>query len=187
MAVVATLGIIPAILQMARNLSLNIFLQIGSGIWLLWLLVACRVGTLNSDSEAAAGSEDQLTVTVDQLTVMPVGRVEALAARVNGEQISEQEYERAVLRYEAALHALGLDPAEQGNYRFTVLSQAIDTRLIGQAARARGLEIDPSEVQNAVDESIQAMIDGMGKGPQGLANRSRSGGEATDGDWNGKL
>jgi len=158
MAVVATLGIIPAILQMARNLSLNIFLQIGSGIWLLWLLVACRgVVTLNSDSEAAAGSEDQLTVTVDQLTVMPVGRVEALAARVNGEQISEQEYERAVLRYEAALHALGLDPAEQGNYRFIVLSQAIDTRLIGQAARARGLEIDPSEVQNAVDESIQAL------------------------------
>ena len=126
-------------------------------MWLLWLLVACRSDMLTPDTGAASGSGDQLAVSGDHPTLITTISVGSpAAARVNGEPISEQEYERAVLRYEDALQALGLDPAEQGDYRLTVLAQAIDTCLIGQAARARGLELDPDEMQNAFEESVQA-------------------------------
>ena len=121
----------------------------------MWLLVACRVGTQDLDPSVAGGANDQTTAGRDQPTVTMDASAEPLAARVNGEPISEKEYERSVLRYEAALQALGLDTAGHGDYRSTVLAQAIDKRLIAQAAQAQGLEIDSVELQNAVDESVQ--------------------------------
>ena len=124
-------------------------------MWLLWLLVACRAGTPDLVPGVAGGASDLTTASRDQPTVTMVASVAPLVARVNGEPISEKEYERAVLRYEAALKALGLDTAGHGDYRLTVLAQAIDKRLISQAAQARGLEIDSGEMQNALDESVQ--------------------------------
>ena len=124
-------------------------------MWLLWLLVACRAGTPDLVPGVAGGVSDLTTASRDQPAVTMVASVAPLVARVNGEPISEKEYERAVLRYEAALKALGLDTAGHGDYRLTVLAQAIDKRLISQAAQARGLEIDSGEMQNALDESVQ--------------------------------
>ena len=92
----------------------------------------------------------------DQRTVTFVASVEPLAALVNGESIYVHEFERSVLRYEAALEALGLDLSGQGDYRVAVLDQAIDTRLIAQEARTRGLDVDSRELQNALDEGIDA-------------------------------
>lgn len=96
------------------------------------------------------------TASGDQSTATMVASVEPLAARVNGEPIFEHEYERAVLRYEVALQALGLDSADHGDYRLSVLVHAIDRLLIAQAAHARGLDLDLHELQNAFDESVQA-------------------------------
>ena len=124
-------------------------------MWLLWLLVACRAGTPDLAPGVASGASDRTTASRGQPTVTMVASIAPLAARVNGEPISEKEYERSVLRYEAALQALGLDTAGHGDYRSTVLAQAIDKRLIAQAAQAQGLEIDSVELQNAVDESVQ--------------------------------
>jgi peptidyl-prolyl cis-trans isomerase C len=104
----------------------------------------------------AVGVGDRGTASGDQATATTVASVEPLAARVNGEPIFEHEYERAVLRYEVALQALGLDSADHGDYRRSVLAQAIDRLLIAQAARARGLHLDLHELQNAFDETVQA-------------------------------
>ncbi len=135
---------------------MNRFLLKGCGLWLLWLLVACRAGAPDPGSRAASGAGDRPVSSDDQPTVMAVASTEPLAARVNGEPISERKHERAVLRFEAALEALDLDPAEQGDYRLTVLEQAIDARLIAQAALMRAVELAPRELQNALDESVQA-------------------------------
>ncbi len=137
-------------------MSLNRFLLKGCGLWLFWLLVACRAGAPDPGSGVTDGAGDRYTPSDDQPTVMAVASTEPLAARVNGEPISEREYERAVLRFEAALEALDFDPAEQGDYRLAVLERAIDARLIAQAARARAVELAPHELQNALDESVQA-------------------------------
>lgn len=134
---------------------MKVFLLRAFCLCLLFPLVACRVGTQDLVHGVAGGATDQTTTGRDHPTVTMVASVEPLAARVNGQPISEQEHERAVLRYEAALQSLGFDTAGNGDYREMVLAQVIDKRLIAQEAQARGLKIDSGELQNAVDESVQ--------------------------------
>ena len=79
-----------------------------------------------------------------------------LAAQVDGDVITLQEYEKEVLRYETGLDVLGWDPATQGDYRTTVLEQMINERLIVQAALSQGHTLTEGELEAVLEESVIA-------------------------------
>lgn len=128
---------------------MKVFLLRAFCLCLLFPLVACRGVTEEQDPGESFDA-------ADHPTAMSVATLETLAALVNGEAISVYEFDRSVLRYEAALEVLGLDISEQGDYPAVVLDQAIDARLIAQEARVRGLDVEDHELQRALNEGIRA-------------------------------
>ena len=89
---------------------------------------------------------------------------EELAALVDGEPITVEEYEKQVAQVEAFFAQEGLDPeSDEGRERLAqarrqVLEQMIDQVLIQQAAAEMGVSISESELQ----ASIQDIIDQSG-------------------------
>jgi hypothetical protein len=81
-----------------------------------------------------------------------------LAARVNGESITLEAYEREVGRFEAAQASSGTDLATLGSYRAQILSAMIDLVLLTQGARNQGIGIDPAEI----DQRYAGLIDNLG-------------------------
>jgi foldase protein PrsA len=89
---------------------------------------------------------------------------EALAALVNGQPISRQEYEKQVAQVEAFFIQEGLDlESAEGSERLAqarrqVLEQMIDQELIRQAAEGMGVSIADSQLES----SLQDIIDQSG-------------------------
>ena len=86
-----------------------------------------------------------------------------LAARVNGEGILTEAFEREVARFEAASRALGIELATLGDYRAEVLGTLIDRRIMVQAAERLGMEVTDTEL----DQRLQSLIELRG-GPEGM-------------------
>ena len=128
---------------------MKVFLLRAFCLCLLFPLFGCRGVT---EEQGPRESID----AADHPPPMSVATLETIAAVVIGKAISIYEFDRSGLRYEAALEALGLDLAEQGDYRAVVLDQAIDARLIAQEARARGLDVEDHELERALNEGIRA-------------------------------
>jgi len=70
-----------------------------------------------------------------------------LAATVNGEPITLEQFEQEVGRFERARQASGIDLATLGAYREQVLSAMIDLKLLAQGARAQSLSPDPADFE----------------------------------------
>jgi foldase protein PrsA len=87
--------------------------------------------------------------------------VEGLAALVNGEPITAEEYEKQVAQVEAFFAQEGLDPqSEEGRERLAqarrqVLEQMIDQTLIQQAAAEMGVNISESELEASILDIIE--------------------------------
>lgn len=86
-----------------------------------------------------------------------------LAARVNGEGILLEAFQRELARFEASRQALGIELATLGDYRSEVLWTLIDRRIMAQAAGRLGIEIGETEL----DERLQAIVDARG-GSEGM-------------------
>jgi len=107
----------------------------------------------------ASGCGGQSTpVETEAATPSPV---EGLAALVNGEPITSEEYEKQVAQVEAFFAQEGLDPqSEEGRERLAqarrqVLEQMIDQTLIQQAAAEMGVNISESELEASIQDIIE--------------------------------
>jgi len=86
-----------------------------------------------------------------------------LAASVNGEPITLEQFEQEVGRFERARQASGIDLATLGTYREQVLSAMIDLKLLAQSARAQSLSPDPA----GFEQRYAALVEELG-GETGL-------------------
>ncbi len=83
------------------------------------------------------------------------------AARVNGQPILLETYQKELARYEAAQHALGRDPAADGTpYQTTVLDALIEQVLVEQAAAQAGITVS----DEALDAEFERLIQATGGG-----------------------
>ena len=83
----------------------------------------------------------------------------AAAARVNGQIITLEDFEKEVARYEEAQRTLGRDPAASGTlYQVEVLDALIERLLIEQAAGAAGITIS----DEALEQELQRLIENSG-------------------------
>ena len=122
---------------------------------LCFLVTACGGGT----PEAGQASSVPPTATPQ----LPTPTALPLAARVNGEGILVEAYEREVARFEASRQALGIELATLGDYRSDVLRTLIDRRIMAQAAERLGMEVTDTEL----DQRLQSLVELRG-GPEGM-------------------
>jgi peptidyl-prolyl cis-trans isomerase C len=113
----------------------------------LTLLLALGLSACASFAEPTATATPALPT---QTPVPPTPTPPPLAATVNGEWITEAEFQAEVDRYRAAQAALGnevsADDADQ-----VVLDDMIAQVLLSQAARADGFEITEADLQSRLD------------------------------------
>jgi len=92
---------------------------------------------------------------------LPATVPSGMAARVNGQPVPLEAYQRQVAQFEAALRAQGSDlNSAEGletlkQVRRQVLEAMIDQILIEQGAAAQGIQIPESEVAGHVEKSIE--------------------------------
>ncbi|MFP4343126.1 MAG: peptidylprolyl isomerase [Anaerolineales bacterium] len=134
------------------------------------LLGACAPPTPVPMDDLLTTEEEQPTVTEEvsggeTVPPTPPATPVPLAALVNGEPLTLQEYERQIARYEVAMLAAGEDPGTpEGQEALTqaredVLEQLIEQQLILQAAAEAGVTVSDAEVE----ADIQATIDDIGE------------------------
>ncbi len=111
-----------------------------------------------SDPTPTAG-EPTATPLPAEATVEPPPD-QPLAARVNGQPILLEDYEKEVARFEAAMIAQGYDlSSEEGQQmmaqtRLQILESMIDLVLIEQAAAREGVTVSEEEVEAEVQANI---------------------------------
>jgi parvulin-like peptidyl-prolyl isomerase len=99
--------------------------------------------------------------TPEATTAPTASPVEGIAALVNGQPISTEEYERQVEQVEAFFEQEGLDvESDQGRERLAqarrqVLEQMIDQELIRQAAVEMGISISDEELESSIEGIIE--------------------------------
>ncbi len=79
-----------------------------------------------------------------------------LAAEVNGEWITLDEFEREVSRFAAGRATLGIDLAPSPDDRKAVLRAMIEERVVVQQALAEGVTVSETAVSHAVDQARAA-------------------------------
>jgi peptidyl-prolyl cis-trans isomerase C len=134
---------------------------------LLMLLIACRQDESPDTTELGVPAET-ITETADPPPPDPPAETASptpepptptpeppLAARVNGQPILLETYERELARHEQALAELGLEKDEQV-YREEVLQALIERALIMQAAEREGIVITPEMVTERIEELREA-------------------------------
>jgi parvulin-like peptidyl-prolyl isomerase len=142
----------------------------GALLALMLLLGACAPPTPVPVDDLLTPEDEQPTVTEvvsgeESTAPTPTLTPVPLAALVNGEPITLQEYERQIARYEISMLASGEDPgtpegqAALAQAREDVLEQLIEQRLILQAAEEAGVTVSDAEVE----ADIQATIDDIGE------------------------
>jgi parvulin-like peptidyl-prolyl isomerase len=113
---------------------------------LLLLLSACSLQTIFSPGPT------QTPTNTPTPTPTPV----PLAAKVNGEAITLEEFEHELARFEKAQASLGADLATLGDYRHTVIRAMIEERVAAQAAVAEGRSVLDDQVDAVVESVRQA-------------------------------
>jgi peptidyl-prolyl cis-trans isomerase D len=83
---------------------------------------------------------------------MRLGHVD-MAAKVNDEVISQRQFERTYQRLAAAYQNLGPQAPPAEFLRGQALNQLIDIELLNQEAARLGLEVDESELRDAIGAS----------------------------------
>jgi len=113
-------------------------------------------------TEATAATEAGAATEATAATAIPPSPApeRPLAARVNGEPIYLDDYEREIERYQAALEAQGIDPSSQegqetmAQARSWILNVMIEQVLTEQAAEKAGIQV----TEDQVEAEMQAMI-----------------------------
>jgi peptidyl-prolyl cis-trans isomerase C len=113
---------------------------------ILLLLSSCGLQTIFSPRPTS-------TPTV---TPTPTPTPVPLAAKVNGEPITLEEFNHELARFEQAQETLGVDPATLGDYRHTVIQAMIEERVAAQAAVAEGRAVLDDQVDAVVESVRQA-------------------------------
>ena len=114
---------------------------------LLILILALGLSSCGS----LVGTPSTPTVPVPTLTpVPPTPTPPPLAATVNGEYITLDEFNAELGRYQSAQTALGKTVADE-DARKTVLDDLIAQVLLAQAARAEGFTLTEADIQSRVD------------------------------------
>jgi parvulin-like peptidyl-prolyl isomerase len=90
------------------------------------------------------------------ITSTPTPTPVPLAAKVNGEGITIEEFAHELSRYEKAQAQMGMDLAQLGDYRHSVLNSMIEERVAAQAAIASGRSVLDEQVDALVESSRQA-------------------------------
>ncbi|MCX6025594.1 MAG: peptidylprolyl isomerase [Chloroflexi bacterium] len=86
----------------------------------------------------------------------PSATPEPLAAEVNGERITLDEFEREVARFAAGQTSLGIDLAPSPDDRKAVLRAMIEERVVVQAALSEGLTVEEAAIARGVDQARAA-------------------------------
>lgn len=124
----------------------------GNGLWVLLGLIVIAA--------AAAGAYYYYSHTNQGATASAV-------ARVNGEEISQAEYDRSVMQISGAYTAQGMD-VSGSDAAAAIKEQALNTlvnrRLMADAAAKAGISVADSEI----DTEYQNVLSGVG-GQEGLA------------------
>jgi hypothetical protein len=90
------------------------------------------------------------------LPIAPSATPPPLAADVNGEWITLDEYEREVTRFAAGRESLGIDLAPSPDDRKAVLRAMIEERVVVQEALSQGVTVDQAAISEAVDRARAA-------------------------------
>lgn len=135
-------------------------------IGLILLLAACsQTPTPTLAPTAAAVVVEPSATTIPTFTPMPTATPEPptptpeppAAARVNGQLITLDSFERELARYEAAQEALGRNPADAGSlYQVQVLDAMIEQVLIEQAAATAGVAVSDEALAAETARLIEA-------------------------------
>lgn len=131
-------------------------------ILLAGLLAGCAGGTANSPAETETTLAQLLTEEPSASSPAATAPSDVVA-RVNGQPIGRQEFERQVARFEAAMISQGYDfSGEEGKQldqqiRRQVLEAMIDELLITQAAQAAGVTVTDDVIQQRIQNDIAAV------------------------------
>ncbi len=130
------------------------------------LLVSCRESspaqpsTPPQEKIVTEETDPALTLAATAVPLTPTPTPEPpAAARVNGQIITLEDFEKEVARYEEAQRTLGRDPAASGTlYQVEVLDALIERLLIEQAAEAAGIIVS----DEALEQELQRLIENSG-------------------------
>jgi parvulin-like peptidyl-prolyl isomerase len=140
----------------------------GLFIFCLFLVVVVGFGSMAGGSAAFASAPSPTSTdtpvptetAVEPTPAEPPTPDQPLAARVNGQPILLEDYEKEVARFEAAMIAQGYDlSSEEGQEmmaqtRLQILESMIDQVLIEQAATREGVTVSEEEVEAEVQANI---------------------------------
>jgi parvulin-like peptidyl-prolyl isomerase len=134
----------------------------GLFVFCLCLVVVVGFGSVAGGSVAFASDPTPTPVAPADTPIPtePPAPDQPLAARVNGQPILLEDYEKEVARFEAAMIAQGYDLAsEEGQQmmaqtRLQILESMIDQVLIEQAAAREGVTVSEEEVETQVLANI---------------------------------
>lgn len=113
-------------------------------------LVACNRGALPTTATQASPPPVGMTATspaANATPLQPSTAPAALAARINGIEISLEDYQGELARYRSAI-GVDLQPADKQR----VLDDLINQTLLAQAAVEKGHIVDETTVQARIDE-----------------------------------
>jgi peptidyl-prolyl cis-trans isomerase C len=129
--------------------------------WLLGMLLVITACKSNLPSPApthlpSPRVTSSATVTPTSLPsstpIPPTSTPVPLAARVNGEDLTLEEFQAELTRYKAAQQASGQSPVQDDGK--LVLDDLIDEMLLAQAAHATGFKVDDAMLQDRLDQLI---------------------------------
>lgn len=132
-------------------------------VLLAGLLTGCAFVGVNAPIEQPTPAEVQLVTQEPAASTPAVTPPSDIVARVNGQAIGRQEFERQVARFEAAMISQGYDfSGEPGKeldqqIRRQVLEAMIDELLIAQAAQEAGVIVTDEVVQQRIQNDIAAV------------------------------
>ncbi len=139
-------------------------IRVGLALMVVLALAACSDSSQPSPTlmptaqvVAPTPAAAQPTVTPSPIPPTPTSTPEPpAAARVNGQIITLEQFQRELARYEAARQALS-QPALAGDqeYQAGVLDALIEQVLVEQAAAAEGLAVSAEEVEAELQRLIQ--------------------------------
>lgn len=101
----------------------------------------------NAPTQALPAATPESPTPASTPTVTP----RPLAARVNGEPITMEDYRLDVARFEAAQRQLGIDLATYSDYEGALLQAMIDELLLSQGARQQGTTLSEADLQQTFD------------------------------------
>jgi peptidyl-prolyl cis-trans isomerase C len=119
---------------------------------LLLFIPACSLGNPQSTSTSIPAPTTQQVIsspTPTETAVPPTATPVPVAAVVNGDAITLEEYEAEVARYQAATVITGTILASDTNT--IVLGELIDQTLLAQAAEENGFIVDNALLQSRID------------------------------------